>query len=180
MRISICLLLPSLLAGACSTSFGEHLSTTSASPQSKTMTNDDVNWRETLSSEQYHILREAGTEAPFSGKYDKYFEPGGYLCAGCESLLFRSEEKFDSGCGWPAFSLPWDAEAVTEHEDGSLGRQRIEIRCAECAGHLGHVFPDGPPPTGLRYCINSGSMKFVAEIDMDKSDNWATATFAGG
>jgi len=144
------------------------------------MTNDDVNWRETLSSEQYHILREAGTEAPFSGKYDKHFKPGGYLCAGCESLLFRSEEKFDSGCGWPAFSLPWDAAAVTEHEDGSLGRQRIEIRCAECAGHLGHVFPDGPPPTGLRYCINSGSMKFVAEIDMGKADKWATATFAGG
>ena len=91
------------------------------------MTNDDVNWRETLSSEQYHILREAGTEAPFSGKYDKYFEPGGYLCAGCESLLFRSEEKFDSGCGWPAFSLPWDARSE-EHTSELQSRRNLVCR----------------------------------------------------
>ncbi len=173
MRLPLNKLLLTLLLMACS----------GPSNPSSNMTkpeHDDAYWQANLTAEQYRILRQAGTEAPFSGEYDKHFAAGGYLCVGCDNLLFRSEEKFDAGCGWPAFSLPWNPKAVTEHQDNSLERERIEIRCAECAGHLGHVFTDGPPPTGLRYCINSGAMKYVAEVDLSTQDNWAVATFAGG
>ena len=119
----------------------------------------DAEWRAELSPEQYRILREKGTEAPFTGEYDHVFEPGTYLCAACGTELFPSETKYDSGCGWPAFYAPANEAAVEEDRDTSYGMVRTEITCANCGGHLGHVFPDGPRPTGLRYCINSAALK---------------------
>jgi peptide-methionine (R)-S-oxide reductase len=117
----------------------------------------DAEWRQALTEEQYRILRQKGTEAPFSGEYDHVFEPGTYKCAGCGAELFDSASKYDSGCGWPAFSAP--AGAVEEETDVSHGMVRTEVMCASCGGHLGHVFPDGPHPTGLRYCINSAALE---------------------
>ena len=116
-------------------------------------------WRAELAPEQYRVLREKGTEAPFSAEYDHTFEPGSYRCAGCGAELFDSDAKYDSGCGWPAFSAPAGEEAVDEETDTTYGMVRTEVLCASCGGHLGHVFPDGPHPTGLRYCINSAALK---------------------
>ena len=116
-------------------------------------------WRRELAPEQYRVLREKGTEAPFSGEYDHTFEPGTYRCAGCGAELFDSDAKYDSGCGWPAFSAPAGQDAVDEEVDTTYGMVRTEVLCASCGGHLGHVFPDGPHPTGLRYCINSAALK---------------------
>jgi len=118
----------------------------------------DAEWRASLGDEQYRVLRQKGTEAPFTGEYDHVFEPGTYRCAGCGAELFDSDAKYDSGCGWPAFSAPADSEAIDEETDTSHGMVRTEVMCAACGGHLGHVFPDGPNPTGLRYCINSASL----------------------
>ena len=120
-------------------------------------------WRAQLDPEQYRILRQKGTEAPFSGEYDHVFEAGTYRCAGCGAELFTSDAKYDSGCGWPAFYEPADPDALEEETDTSYGMVRTEVMCASCGGHLGHVFPDGPDPSGLRYCINS------AALDLEES-----------
>jgi peptide-methionine (R)-S-oxide reductase len=119
-------------------------------------------WRDKLTPEQYRVLREAGTEPPFTGRYVDNHEEGEYRCAGCGETLFDSDSKFDSGSGWPSFTGA-EAEAVSEHADMSHGMRRVEVRCARCDGHLGHLFPDGPAPTGLRYCINSASLDFKAK-----------------
>ncbi|GHB19733.1 peptide methionine sulfoxide reductase MsrB [Pseudovibrio japonicus] len=123
----------------------------------------EADWREQLTPEQYRILREKGTERSFTGPYWNTFETGTYSCTACGSKLFKSDTKFDAGCGWPSFFEPVAPDVVTEHSDTTLGMVRTEICCANCGGHLGHVFPDGPPPTGLRYCMNGTSMTFKTE-----------------
>jgi peptide-methionine (R)-S-oxide reductase len=126
-------------------------------------------WRRVLPPERYHVLREAGTERPFHNEYDDFWEHGTYLCYACDLPLFSSDAKFHSGTGWPSFFEPIAPDAVEEHRDSTLGMVRVEVTCARCDGHLGHVFDDGPPPTGLRYCMNSASLKFVAEASGNAS-----------
>jgi peptide-methionine (R)-S-oxide reductase len=118
-------------------------------------------WRDELSDTQFNVCRLGGTERPFTGEYHDSKEPGVYQCVCCGTPLFDSDAKFDSGCGWPSYFQPLNAEVITELEDFSHGMHRIEVRCSNCDAHLGHVFPDGPRPSGLRYCINSVSLKHV-------------------
>ncbi len=120
----------------------------------------EAEWRERLTPERYHVLREGGTEPAFAGSLYENHESGDYLCAGCGLTLFESKAKYDSGSGWPSFTKPASDDAVADYQDMSHGMVRTESRCARCDGHLGHVFPDGPPPTGLRYCMNSLSLEF--------------------
>ena len=124
----------------------------------------DAEWRALLTPEQYHVLREKGTERAYTGALTQNHETGEYMCAGCGAVLFGSEAKFDSGCGWPSFTIPADSKAINEHEDTSWGMRRVEVTCARCGGHLGHVFDDGPRPTGLRYCMNGVALKFTKAI----------------
>jgi len=119
-------------------------------------------WKKALTPEQYHILREKGTERAFSGKYDKHHEHGVYRCAACGLELYRSEEKYDSGTGWPSFTAPIAASNVLTRPDNGFFSQRTEVLCPRCEGHLGHVFDDGPKPTGKRFCMNSEALQFVA------------------
>jgi peptide-methionine (R)-S-oxide reductase len=125
----------------------------------------DEEWRAQLTDEQYQVLRKAGTERAFTGSYNDCKDPGLYRCSGCDAPLFRSETKFDSGTGWPSFWEPIEPGAVEERTDSAHGMIRTEVVCGSCEGHLGHVFPDGPNPTGQRYCMNSVSLRLDAEED---------------
>jgi len=136
-------------------------------------------WKEILTPEQYRILRQKGTERPYSGEYNVFYKKGQYACTACGNVLFTSDTKFDSHCGWPSFYDALDKTKIKEIEDNTLGMSRIEVVCADCGGHLGHVFNDGPKPTGLRYCINSVSIQFVDESkneDKKNNDSLETST----
>jgi len=129
-------------------------------PKREKIHKTDAEWRELLTPEQFHVMRQKGTERAFTGALVDNHADGVYRCGGCKAPLFTSDKKFESGSGWPSFWLPVSADAIVAIEDNSHGMRRVEVECATCGAHLGHVFPDGPRPTGLRYCINSASLAF--------------------
>ena len=142
----------------------ENLPATEHRLEAKLMPQSEAEWKGVLTPQQYHVLREKGTERPFGADYEEFKHQGAgeYVCAGCGNELFTSDTKFDSGCGWPSFYAALDKSKVVEHEDTSFGQRRVEVVCGRCGGHLGHVFPDGyGTPTGMRYCINAVSIEFL-------------------
>jgi peptide-methionine (R)-S-oxide reductase len=157
----VSLLAALLIAGGCAAQPGSAQTPSSHHPFA--VVRSDEEWKRQLTPEQYSILRHKETERAFTGQYYNNHEPGKYTCAGCGQLLFTSEDKFDSGTGWPSFVRPAGDQAVLEEKDNSWGMERVEVECANCGGHLGHVFEDGPRPTGLRYCINSASLNFTKQ-----------------
>jgi peptide-methionine (R)-S-oxide reductase len=131
----------------------------------KKVQKDEKEWREILTPEQFRVTRKKGTEPAFTGEYWNSTDPGTYLCVCCDTPLFSSGTKFDSGCGWPSFTAPVDPDSIREESDNSFFMRRTEILCEGCDAHLGHVFPDGPPPSGLRYCLNSAALRHVPTPD---------------
>lgn len=148
-------------------------------PAGNPRTRTDAEWRRILTQKQYEVLRLGHTEPPFSGAYCYHKAKGTYRCAGCGAALFSSQAKYDSGSGWPSFNMPIHPSVLRMRVDYSHGMMRVEIRCAQCGGHLGHVFNDGPPPTGLRYCVNSVALEFEPSEASEGADS-SEGTSAGG
>lgn len=174
---NLSLLLAVALAAGCNASHTTDVTTSATTsspapapeqPMNDKITKSDEEWRKELTPEQYAVLRQKGTERAFTGAYWNTKDKGIYRCAGCGEVLFQSDTKFDSGCGWPSFYAPNSSNVVAETTDNSHSMQRTEVLCLKCGGHLGHVFDDGPQPTGLRYCINSASLKFEKKPDAPK------------
>ena len=174
LTLTICVLGGAALLTGCGSSSvavapGAPVITTTNQTMNDRIARTDEEWKKELTPEQYRVLREKGTERAFTGEYWNTKDKGVYRCAGCGEELFVSDTKFDSDCGWPSFYAPKDSKVVAESGDNSHFMKRTEVLCSKCGGHLGHVFDDGPKPTGLRYCINSASLKFEAKKEEKKS-----------
>lgn len=164
----VAIVLLNTTCNACYSRISVKDSTSTGKPDSSNVLLSESQWKEKLTAEQFYILREKGTDKPYTGKFLFHKEKGHYTCAACGNELFGSDSKFDSHCGWPSFDKEIKAGKIIEKVDNSLGMKRIEIICAKCGGHLGHVFDDGPTKTGLRYCVNSTSLGFKAEKEIKK------------